>query len=63
MNDMEYRVGQYQVTCPVRPSPQVRPLPTPYLRDLRDLLVTFAAIVIIINRYKQEPFSAFLSYR
>ena len=35
---------------PVRPSPQVRPLPNSHLRDPRDLSVTLAVIVIIINR-------------
>jgi len=50
VHGMEYLTGQYQVTCPVRPSLNVLPLPTPHLWDLRDLLVTLAAIVIIINR-------------
>jgi len=47
---MEYLAGQYRVTCPVCPSPQVRPFMTPHLGDLRDLPVTLAAMVIIINR-------------
>jgi len=47
---MEYLAGQYGVTCPVCPSLQVRPLPTPRLQDLRGLLVTLAAIVTIIYR-------------
>jgi len=50
MHGMEYLVGQYWVTCPVRPSPQVRPFLTSHLRDLTDLLVTLAAIVIITKR-------------
>ena len=47
---MEYHAGQYRDTCPVRPSPQVRPFMTPLLRDLRGLSVTLATIVVIINR-------------
>jgi len=50
VHGMEYLVGQYWVTCPVCPSPQVQPFPTPHLGDLRGLSVTLAAIVIIINR-------------
>jgi len=47
---MEYPVGQYRVTCCVRPSLQVRPFTAPLLRNLKGLLVTLAAVVIIINR-------------
>jgi len=50
VHGMEYLVGQYWVTCPVRPSLQVRPFPTPHLGDLRGLSVISAAIVIIIHR-------------
>jgi len=50
MHGMEYRAGQYRVTCPVCPSLQVQPSTTPQLWDLRSLSVTLAAIVIIINR-------------
>ena len=50
MYDMKYLVGQYGVTCSVHPSLQVRHFTTPHLHDLRGLLVTLAAIVIIINR-------------
>jgi len=50
VHGMEYHIGQYGVTCPVRPSLQVRPFTTPHLQNIRDLSVTLAAIVIIINR-------------
>jgi len=49
VHGMEYLAGQYRVTCPVHPSLQVRSIPSPRLRDLRDLSVTLAATVIIIN--------------
>jgi len=50
VHGMEYLTGQYRVTSPVHPSQQVQHLQTPHLRDLRDLLVTLAAIVRILNR-------------
>ena len=31
VHGMEYLVGQYWITCPVHPSLQVQPLPTPHL--------------------------------
>jgi len=49
MHGTEYRVGQYRVSCPVRPSLQVWPLTTPHLWNLRVLSVTLDAVAIIIS--------------